>query len=501
MSSSSKQPINLEALPLELLMPICTYIVENDPIKIALRYRLVNRLFSRVVMDAIYWSDECLLGIYRTCGSEEKGSSEFWLSPESDFWERYLTLRVLGRLKKPTHEHLLIRTIAERVLAWRLSQRPHEFSGRSQGEAMNTSEQLEHLVRQLCRMLIEYGHCRYRTDIYIGRKENEFSTIPELALDDSCAWFREALLTSAAYLDERSLLQSLLDRGPAQMCTKHTFCPAWDTVDPTRRVPFACAPTNHAELYIYEGQLLIWLLKSRIWLGSPLAVAASMGNEACCEALLASMDNCPGALFLARAQLINVAAHIGDVDLVHMALAETASRSALKVCPPRPVEPHWAYEDRCPAYPVEAARHRIKEFQLGRDLLIGALDYTTDGDIFDLLYPVIGYECMRSDGAGIQEPSAADVARWKARRLETAAAEGVLHIVKKLLEMEAKTGSRPLAVPAQNGRVDVVRFYLELGLPTEGALAAAVRGGNRETVELLLEKGAGKKAEDAVNAI
>ncbi|KAI1769091.1 ankyrin [Hypoxylon sp. FL1150] len=143
------------------------------------------------------------------------------------------------------------------------------------------------------------------------------------------------------------------------------------------------------------------------------------------------------------------------------------------------------------------------DYMVLRQSLVSGLSKIPSIDIFercfDLVKDRLQYPCRPYNGIHRQ--------RWLLSRFHKAAEYGAVPIMEYLARQGAYVNgrfsdeedafSRPISLAALNGREDAVRWLLSQGANLGGSLRAAVAGGSRRIMQILIDRGA-MKDESAV---
>ncbi|KAL7628440.1 hypothetical protein AAE478_002643 [Parahypoxylon ruwenzoriense] len=176
--------MNFSILPNELAHAILVAAVKVRGAKRALRLRLVSQSWSIAILHAIFES-----------GILDDPELRPWYAP---IWPRYLAYRVMHVEKPLTRPLLIIRRVAERVLAFR------------GGE--NSDDTLRNCVSELCQLVPRVNRCSPDYAKWLlPTRPAELRTLAESIVEDD-EDFKQTLLTAAAWTNEVEFVKELLPR-------------------------------------------------------------------------------------------------------------------------------------------------------------------------------------------------------------------------------------------------------------------------------------------------
>jgi hypothetical protein len=186
----------------------------------ALRLRLVNRLFSRAAINAIF--DTRILEDPSYGGGPHdgfRGCSARYSQSHTEFWTRYMVHRVLHIDVRDAAETWKLRTI-RRIVDYfvdldRQSDDPLLLVGGDDEAAL--SDRRLHYTRELCRLcsriMGEYPKGRHFGEMLNAKSDylRGCATIPDRDLEEENR-FREELFAAACYLNKLDVVDDFLTR-------------------------------------------------------------------------------------------------------------------------------------------------------------------------------------------------------------------------------------------------------------------------------------------------
>ncbi|KAF4949307.1 hypothetical protein FSARC_13514 [Fusarium sarcochroum] len=407
--------------------------------------------------------------------SQEEDNPPAKLTPSEEFWIMHLTARTMGRTKTkpPTRDHMLLKKVADYIWEWKLRQKTAQ-------DTLSTNE-FEDVVRKVCEVATKYGYIYDRRKFFIGNEQPGF-VAGSFQLDEPLAFFRDALITVAIYLNDITLLESVLSReypipSPEQSSSATQLVSTGK--DPEEPPPFKCR-VPYEDIKI-DGQRKSFgrptCGRTLIRLGNPTKVSVQTGNIQCASILLQSLAKYPyRELAECRADIVTESSSPDKLDFLRLAIENGPPIAQDQIVLP----PLWVSMDIANGHDG-ATRRSLAGVKLGR-----LLQSTTSLEVFDLAHAAImaGYQ----DLEGVwwtKEPRnyrltpwRETLSSWGTRRIQRAVLDNCMPIIKRLLQLGYNLGPSYSAAELQEESEGAVQNIIDSQQTRDIALPIAAKSGD-----------------------
>ncbi|KAF5661758.1 altered inheritance of mitochondria 6 [Fusarium heterosporum] len=374
--------------------------------------------------------------------------------PTDEFWVMHLMTRTMGRIKSkpPTRDHLLIRKVAEYIWKWRLDNNPLEI--------LPTGALFKDVVHTICEVAVKYGYTVDRRAFFLSNESKTFDH-ESFVMDETCAVFRDMLITFAVFTNEAAFLENILSREYPDLCPHQDLKkqPLDEKDIEQRPIRYRFPQVSADELAdCYPPECG----KNLIKLESPVKLAVMTGNIHCASIILRSLVDHRHELYLAREEIITTASLPKQVDFLRLAVESGPPLTAYDIVAPSLSDHLWMH-----------SRGESSTRTKAGVVLSKMLETTTDLEVFDIAYEAVLAGYVEEEGVWWTVPPesfgepADTLSSWGARRLQRAVLDDSPRIVQRLLQLGYSSLSAKSLTESKQVALDLAS-YLVINEATQG---------------------------------